>query len=85
MLGGTPGRFKYAPLNGAVNLDADATYYLVSSELAGGDQWLDEDTRVTPATGTVDGSIWDGGGTWFGSPYRGHTYAPVSFRYSSGF
>ena len=39
--GGTAGQYKFANLASGVTLLANTTYYLVSQETAGGDQWYD--------------------------------------------
>ena len=43
---GNPGEFQYAVLPGAVPLDANTTYYIVSHETIGGDFFLDNNTQV---------------------------------------
>ncbi|MDP3849052.1 MAG: hypothetical protein Q8Q59_01005 [Luteolibacter sp.] len=45
-------QFKYAPLSAPVALAANSTYYLLSQESAGGDQWYD---FSQPAAGTATG------------------------------
>jgi uncharacterized protein YfiM (DUF2279 family) len=50
--GATTGQFQYAPLATAVTLAANTSYYLLSQETAGGDQWYD---FASPAAGTATG------------------------------
>ena len=50
--GAPTNQFKYAPLASPVRLSAYASYYILSWETAGGDQWYD---FATPAAGTVTG------------------------------
>ncbi len=40
-LGATSGQFKHTPLSTAVTLTANTSFYLLSQETAGGDQWYD--------------------------------------------
>jgi hypothetical protein len=55
-LGATAGQFQYAPLTAAVTLAANTSYYLLSQETAGGDQWYQVDQA---ATGTATGyQLW---------------------------
>ncbi|OGI66254.1 hypothetical protein A3A95_02045 [Candidatus Nomurabacteria bacterium RIFCSPLOWO2_01_FULL_39_18] len=82
MTGGTSGGFKYTNLASPVVLSAGATYYLVSQEVNGGDQWYDYDTTVTSTSvATVDGSIYWNGGWIFLAPAN-RMLVPVDFVYS---
>ena len=63
--GAPAGAFAYAPLPAAVTLRANTTYYLVSLEKDGGDEWYNIDTRVvTPGWASVPGYVY----SWAGSP-----------------
>jgi len=79
--GGTTGTFAYGALGSPVTLNANASYYIVSQETAGGDQWYDLDTVVqTTAVATVNGPV-------YGTPYSafasaGHSYVPVDLKYN---
>lgn len=85
--------FKYAPLSQSVTLPANTTYYLLSAELSGGDQWYDLDSTVgTSSIATVDAAVYRRLGSdnqpvitsmvnSSGGP--GHSYGPVTFRYAS--
>jgi hypothetical protein len=50
--GATPNQFKYTSLAAPVTLTANTSYYLLSEETAGGDQWYD---FSTPAPGGTTG------------------------------
>ena len=84
--GATAGQFVYAPLDAAVTLSANHTYYLLSLERDGGDQWYDYDTVLTPSADIsvncaefeYQGSYNDDASTF---PETNHTYGPVSFIY----
>ena len=58
MAGGTPGQFTYTNLTSPVALTPNASYYLVSQETSGGDQWYDYGTVATAATGMVTGAVY---------------------------
>ncbi|MDQ4132698.1 MAG: hypothetical protein M3179_05700 [Actinomycetota bacterium] len=59
------GAFAYAALPTPVTLRANATYYLVSLEHDGGDQWYNFDTRtVTSGVGSVSGYVY----SWASNP-----------------
>lgn len=82
MLGGTPGAFIYNNLPGLVTLSPNTTYLLLSQEVAGGDQWYDQDTTVQ--TSGVANII----GPAYGTPYASfansnHMYGPLDLRYSA--
>ncbi len=82
MLGGTPGTFMYNNLPSLVNLSPNTTYFLLSQEVSGGDQWYDQDTTVqTAGVATVIGPA-------YGTPYASFTganrmYGPLDLRYSA--
>src|ERR1019366_4468003 len=60
-----PGDLAYAALPATVTLNANQTYYLVTQETFGGDQWYDFDSTVqTAAVATVTSAVY---GT--GAPY----------------
>jgi hypothetical protein len=85
MSGETAGDFTYATLSSPVVLAAGSSYYLVSQETFGGDQYYGaEDTTVTTtAVATeVSGVYGAGGGAWSFNGDAGQTYGPVDFQYS---
>ena len=84
MTGGTPGSFLYANLSSPIVLNPNTTYYVLSQEASGGDQWYDYNTTAgTSWVATLSGAVY---GT--ASPYTvvsgstGHLYGPVDFQYS---
>ena len=82
---GTPGQFVYAALASPVTLDANASYYLVSAEFNGGDQWYDLSPVTTTNAASVDSGIvfWPGQGFIAVGPAN-TTYVPVNLLYSNG-
>lgn len=80
---GAPGSFAYAALPVSVVLQANSTYYIVSQETAGGDQWYDYDTLAnSDSHGTLAGTEFGNGVTYsenFGS--GGHAYGPLNFQF----
>ncbi|MGA2247310.1 MAG: LamG domain-containing protein [Verrucomicrobiota bacterium] len=85
MGGGTVGQFQYAALSSPVGLAAGATYYVVSQETTGGDQWYDLNTLIaTTGAAAQMAAVWSyGTGQWNleGSP--GQAYVPVDFQYTN--
>jgi hypothetical protein len=69
-----------------VTLHANTTYYLATSETAGGDSWYDYDTHLVTTNVAADvgatyafasaPSAWHSGGT------AGNGWGPVTLRYS---
>lgn len=78
--------FKCATLPTPVNLAANTSYYVTSSETSGGDQWRDYSLTLTPTAGA--GSIpnavylYNGGYTNYGS--TDNSYGPVDLYYTTG-
>lgn len=81
MAGGTDGELKYAALNPPVTLSAGATYYIVSQEIAGGDQFRNHNTMVqtTDAASVISGV--KGGPPYVQDSPVGTMYGPVDFQY----
>ncbi|MEA5457078.1 glycoside hydrolase [Sinomonas sp. JGH33] len=74
---------QYAALAQPVALAANTTYYLVSSESNGGDQWYDGNTATLTGGSTINPVYvtWDSNGNAIWTPltsYPGQTYGPVS-------
>ena len=61
---GTAGQFAFAPLASPVTLDANASYYLMSAEINGGDQFYDLGPVTTTNAASVDSGVvfWQGSG-----------------------
>ncbi|HWE95534.1 MAG TPA: RHS repeat-associated core domain-containing protein, partial [Tepidisphaeraceae bacterium] len=79
--GGTNGQFTFVTLNRPVTLLAGHSYYVVSQETSGGDQWYDSTTTVTTTTAvsakvsaSYVASTWSTGSS-------GHSYGPVDLKY----
>ncbi len=86
MSGGKAGSFQYGDLSAPIVLSAYETYYLISQETNGGDQWYDCDTHVltTPAA-NVSGAVWgSGSGNWGIAGGADRSYVPVTFKYTAG-
>jgi hypothetical protein len=75
-------QFKYGTLTSPITLSANKSYFLVSRETWGGDDWAVESTAVT-TTGkaTCDGAILNDSGFWNLRPFSGRTFVPVDFKY----
>jgi hypothetical protein len=84
MAGGTLNAFVYAALAAPITLNANAAYYVVSSEIAGGDFFYDNDTTVqTTTAASVTSAVYTDATTPFTpTASAGHTYGPVDFKYS---
>ncbi len=74
------GQFAYATLAAPVTLAANTTYYLVSQEVNGGDQWYDACQLITSGA-TVTGAASAYNGTYYISPSGSYGYGPVNFIY----
>src|SRR6202142_1197580 len=82
MAGGTAGAFVYGALGTSVTLNANTTYYVISQETSGGDQWYDWDTTVqTRSDATLAGAVWGGASPYNPVVAAGHMYVPVDFKY----
>ena len=82
--GGSAGSFVYGNLASPVTLNANTTYYIVSQETQGGDQWYDINTAIqTTNVASETTGIWSSNGTSYnayGSPDE--SYGPVNFLYT---
>jgi fibronectin type 3 domain-containing protein len=82
--GGTHNQIKYAALPAPVILAANAEYYLVSQETAGGDMSYGDSTRIatTAAAEVLASTYSDDGSTWWRSGNLGnHGYGPLDLKY----
>lgn len=77
-------QFTYAQLGGAVTLQANTTYYLVSQEASGGDQWYDYGPVTVAGVAVVNGPVYWNGASWFPVAIPNNSYVPVSLLYSTG-
>lgn len=83
---GAPVGFSYTALNVPVTLAANTSYYIVSQEVIGGDQWYDGNNTLSyPASvATVNQSAYSLNGTTYSTSYSvNNSFVPVSFKYSS--
>lgn len=82
MAGGSVGQFNYAPLANSITLDADASYYIVSQEAAGGDQFYNHDTTIeTTDVAVVTSSVRGTGTSYLEDAPGAKAYGPVNFQY----
>jgi hypothetical protein len=83
MPGGAVGDFAYAPLPSPITLQAFRQYFVVSHEVAGGDQWFDLNSVVTTAVANVTAAVFndDTAPGFMFQGGAGNAYVPVSFRY----
>jgi len=83
-LTGKPEGFEIATLTHAVILSAGQTYYIVSQEEAGGDQFYDNDTAVVvqPDATVISPVYQDDAGQWVLLGAQDHSYGPVNFTFS---
>ena len=77
MSGGTPGSFVYGNLASPVTLSAGATYYILSQEASGGDQWYDYNTTVqTTSVASVTSAAFGSGSPYSAAGSAGQTMRP---------
>jgi hypothetical protein len=81
---GTPGQIAYALLASPVTLAANTSYYLISSEMSGGDQFYDLGSVTTTNAASVDSGIVSGGFGLIPVGRLNSSYGPVSLLYSTG-
>ncbi|MFI0721019.1 hypothetical protein [Streptomyces sp. NPDC021224] len=81
--------YTYTPVPEQMTLAPHTTYYVLSSELSGGDRWYDADSAVTTSgAATVGGGVYrqlDADNNPVYHPYgtAGHGYGPVNLRYTN--
>jgi len=76
--------FKYGKLVNNINLSVGTVYYLVTSEVSGGDQWYDDSgTIITSTIGNISNGIYWDGTKWVPTMGTGACYGPLSFQYLS--
>ena len=82
--GATPGAFLYAPLSPPVPLTAGSTYCIFSSEVAGQDQWYDNNTSITLQNGDTVAvcSAYMAGGVATSSSGGTASFGPVDAQYT---
>ncbi len=82
MAGCVASQFAYTNLTAPLALQANTTYYLVSQETTGGDQWFDQGTLKTTTDASVTGAVFSNGGGYAKQPGLNNSYGPPSFQYS---
>ena len=82
---GSAGQFVYANLLSPIVLNANTTYYVLSQETSGGDQWYDFNTTATTGwVASLNGAVWGGGAPYaFVAGTAGRMYVPVDFKYTA--
>jgi len=78
MSSGTAGEYVYGVLASPITLSANTSYYVVSQEVNGGDQWYnDTDTQIFPTSvGTIPGAVY-GNGSWNFNGTANRSYVPI--------
>lgn len=79
--GGTPGQFAYASLATPITLPANTSYFLVSEETSGGDQWYDVSSVASTNAVLVNSPVFWTGSRWYSMGIGNATYVPVSLLY----
>jgi len=80
--GGSEGAFTYADLAAPVTLASNHSYYLVSKENIGGDNFAEGTTQVTTATdASCSGFVFCIDGTYNDGNYPGSTFVLLNFKY----
>jgi hypothetical protein len=80
--GCTAGQFAYANLS--LTLAANTTYYLVSQEVSGGDQWYEIGPVTGASVATINSGVYSWSGSWQTNGSQNNSYGPVNFQYSGG-
>jgi Big-like domain-containing protein len=84
MSGGVAGQFKYAPLGAVLSLSPNTSYYLVSQEVSGGDQWYDYGTVSSTADAAINSAVYSSGSNWLVNGPANSSYVPANFLYLTG-
>jgi len=79
MAGCTAGQFAYASVT--VTLQPNVTYYLVSQELMGGDNWYDFGSVTPSGDVTLNGALYLNGANWVQAGVGNSSYVPPNFKY----
>jgi hypothetical protein len=80
MSGCVAGQFLYSNLASPITLQAAASYYLVTQESAGGDQWYDMGDITTTSVASVNQAVYGNGTSWFPIGSTGTSYVPPNFK-----
>jgi hypothetical protein len=78
------GSYAYVPLSAPVRLAPLTTYFVVTSEVSGADQFYDLDSSLQSTSGgaTLEGAVYSSGGGYISVGSPGKCYGPVSARWS---
>ncbi|HVZ11881.1 MAG TPA: prepilin-type N-terminal cleavage/methylation domain-containing protein, partial [Patescibacteria group bacterium] len=80
---GTGGSFLYASYNSPIILSPSASYYILSSETSGGDQFYDSDTAITTTNvATVNSAASGTASPFVAAGGVNNTFGPVDFKYN---
>ncbi|MBV8904717.1 MAG: hypothetical protein JOZ22_13880, partial [Acidobacteriia bacterium] len=81
MAGGTAGQFIYTALPSPISLAPNASYYLVSQEVLGGDQWYDFNSVSTTSAVTITNAVYSPDGvTWIAAGGPNMSYVPANLK-----
>lgn len=82
-IGGTDGEFQYVDLASPVTLLQGSSYYVVSDQMGGGDQFYLDDSTVqhTTAAKVVSAVSGDGASPYVSSASEDHCFGPLDFYY----
>ena len=78
--------YKYATLSSPITLTANTSYYIVSLEASGGDQWWGHTTLpllTATAVATINKGVFYDNGVWYEATTSstGNSYVPLNFKY----
>jgi len=84
-LSGAPqGIYSYAPLTAPIILAANTSYYLLTQEFAGGDQWYDYGAVSANGAAVVNGAAYQSNGSYYVTKQSGTGYGTPNFLIGSG-
>lgn len=76
----TPGQFVYSSLLSPIVLPAGSSYYLVSQEMSGGDQWYDLNPVVPGPGATLNSAVYSSGTNWITIGSANYSYVPPNLK-----
>jgi hypothetical protein len=82
MTGGSASQFKYVSLAAPLVLPANTSYFLVSQETAGGDQFYDYSPVTNTGVASIPGAIYSVGFSYVLVQATNYSYVPVNLLYS---
>ncbi len=81
MAGCQPNQFAYGAIT-PITLPAGASYYLVTQETYGGDQWYDGGAIAATNVAAVNSAVYSYNGAWYPIGAANTSYVPSNFQYS---